>query len=89
MTNANYNTATPTINTITKCTAIQTKAAVTGAKVSIALLDTEGNTVSNHADILAALGQTAYNNLIATALSDLNTALTSAKSDADTALAAL
>lgn len=89
MTNTDYNNATAAFNASAKCAAIETKAAAAGAKASVALLDADGNTVSSQADIIAAIGQTAYDTLVSSVLVDLDAAVTTAKSAADTALTAL
>lgn len=89
MERTDYNTATPLVATIDKIDAIQAKIALTGSKVKITVTDANENEIVSRATIIAAIGQSAYDTLVAGALSDLNTALSGAETTANTSLAAV
>lgn len=84
-----FNTAKPLLETIAKIDAAQAKIALTGSKVKITITNPSGEELANRDAIIAAIGQTAYNTLIASTLTALNTALTGAETTANTAFAAL
>ncbi len=90
MTTENFTSAKTLQETIAKLTSATTKIATTGAKVKIEVTDSAGSGVLVSKDaIVAAIGQTAYNTLIAETLTTLNTAIASAETTATTAFAAL
>lgn len=86
---ADYNAATPLVATIAKIDAAQAKIALTGSKVKITITDANQTELVSRGDIIGAIGQTAYDTLIGTTLTALNTALTGAETTANTAFAAL
>lgn len=75
--------------TLVNINAVQAKNAVTGAKVSLSVVDADNVVQVNQATIIAAIGQSAYNTIVANTLTALNTALASAETTADTAFSAL
>lgn len=84
-----YNAAVPLRATIAKIDAAQAKIALTGSRVKITVTDSVNNELVSRADIIAAIGQSAYDTLIGTTLTSLNTALSSAETTANNVFAAL
>jgi uncharacterized protein YbcV (DUF1398 family) len=75
--------------TIDLITEQQASIAAAGSKVVVITADSDNKQLLAQKELRTALGDTAYNTLVANTLTALNTALTTAKTTATNALAAL
>jgi DNA-binding protein YbaB len=89
MTTTDLAEATTLKKQIDDITAVQAKIATTGSQGALIVLTTSGVTSVSKSDLVAALGDGAYDTVCDNAVSALNTALASAKTAAQSDLAAL
>lgn len=89
MTSTNFNSGKALLAAIDKITAIQAKNASTGARVVVIITDANNKILVPEEDLSDAIGSTAYNTICATALTSLNTNLSSTKTTHQTDFDAL
>lgn len=89
MTQEDFNTAKGLLDDINFITAVQNKNATSGAKVVVTVTDASNRVLVHEDDLKKAIGDSAYNTVCSTALSSLNTQLSSAKTTKQSSFDAL